>query len=58
MESIARDYRQCTRCREWKHISNFRDDMALPESRHVCQDCFAKWLAEQWALDQQQPRQV
>jgi hypothetical protein len=57
MAQTAHDHRQCTRCQEWKHVSQFHTDAALPESRHVCRDCFVDWLDEQWALDQAQPRQ-
>jgi hypothetical protein len=56
MAIAAHDHRQCTRCEEWKHVSCFHAGMALPESRHVCRDCFADWLDEQWE-DQVQPRQ-
>jgi hypothetical protein len=51
------DLIQCTRCHEWKLVSRFHADLAAPESRHICRDCFGNWLDEQWALDQVQPRQ-
>ena len=57
MTIAAHDPRQCTRCQVWKHVTCFHADAALPESRHVCRDCFEDWLDEQWALDQVQPRQ-
>jgi len=46
MNGFAPDQRQCTRCREWKSVSEFHDDMALTESRHVCRGCFPDWLDE------------
>ena len=49
---------QCKRCQKWKPFACFHLDAAQEESRHICRDCFAAWLDEQWALDQQQPRQV
>jgi len=49
--------RQCKRCQEWKPLGCFHDDV-VEESRHICRDCFPNWLDEQWALDQQQPRQT
>jgi Protein of unknown function (DUF3631) len=45
----AHDHRQCTRCQEWKHVSRFYDDAALPESRYICRDCYCDWLDEQEA---------
>jgi len=48
------DLRQCTRCQEWKHLSCFHDydgRAMLPESRHVCRDCFPVWLDEEWARE-------
>jgi len=40
-------YRQCTRCREWKHVSQFHTGMAM-ESERVCKPCFPIWLEEEW----------
>jgi len=46
MNRFASDHRQCTRCQKWKPVKDFHDDAALPESRHVCVDCFSDWLFE------------
>jgi hypothetical protein len=49
MGMAAHDQRRCTRCQEWKHVSHFHAGMAMPESEHVCRDCFPDWLDEQEA---------
>jgi hypothetical protein len=49
--AAASDTRQCTRCQKWKHVSQFYADAALPESRHVCRDCFSYWLDEEAARE-------
>jgi len=54
----ASDGRRCKRCEQWKPLECFHLDMALEESRHICRKCFAAWLDEEWALEQQKPRQV